>query len=169
MIFHEVELFINGKSQGVKSKEKDVYHVVWRVKYEPGTIKAVSRKDGKVVLEKVIHTAGEPAQVRLTADRTTIQADGTDLSFVTVEIVDKDGNLCPNAENLVHFEVEGEAFIAGVDNGSPISMERFKDNRRKAFYGKCLVVLQNNGKKGNITLKALSDGLQGSEIKINAK
>ena len=165
----EVELFINGKSQGVKSKEKDVYHVVWRVKYEPGTIKAVSRKDGKVVLEKVIHTAGEPAQVRLKADRTTIQADGTDLSFVTVEIVDKDGNLCPNAENLVHFEVEGEAFIAGVDNGSPISMERFKDNRRKAFYGKCLVVLQNNGKKGNITLKALSDGLQGTEIKINAK
>ena len=165
----EVELFINGKSQGVKSKEKDVYHVAWRVKYEPGTIKAVSRKDGKVVMEKVIHTAGEPAQVRLTADRTHIQADGTDLCFVTVEIVDKDGNLCPNAENLVHFEVEGEAFIAGVDNGSPISMERFKDNRRKAFYGKCLVVLQNNGKKGNITLKALSDGLQGTEIKINAK
>lgn len=165
----EVELFINGKSQGVKSKEKDVYHVAWRVKYEPGTVKAVSRKDGKVVLEKVIHTAGEPVQVRLTADRTTIQADGTDLSFVTVEIVDKDGNLCPNADNLVHFEVEGEAFIAGVDNGSPISMERFKDNRRKAFYGKCLVVLQNNGKKGNITLKALSDGLQGAEIKINAK
>jgi beta-galactosidase len=65
--------------------------------------------------------------------------------------------------------VEGEAFIAGVDNGSPISMERFKDNQRKAFYGKCLVVLQNNGKKGNITLKALSDGLQGTEIKINAK
>lgn len=165
----EVELFINGKSQGVKSKEKDVYHVVWRVKFEPGTIKAVSRKDGKVVLEKVIHTAGEPTQIRLTADRTHIQADGTDLSFVTVEIVDKDGNLCPNADNLVHFEVEGEAFIAGVDNGSPISMERFKDNRRKAFYGKCLVVLQNNGKKGNITLKALSDGLQGTEIKINAK
>ena len=165
----EVELFINGKSQGVKSKEKDVYHVAWRVKFEPGTIKAVSRKDGKVVLEKVIHTAGEPVQVRLTADRATIQADGTDLSFVTVEIVDKDGNLCPNADNLVHFEVEGEAFIAGVDNGSPISMERFKDNRRKAFYGKCLVVLQNNGKKGNITLKALSDGLRGSEIKINAK
>ena len=165
----EVELFINGKSQGVKSMEKDVYHVAWRVKYEPGTIKAVSRKDGKVVMEKEIHTAGEPAQIRLTADRTNIQADGTDLSFVTVEILDKDGNLCPNADNLVNFEVEGEAFIAGVDNGSPISMERFKDNKRKAFYGKCLVVLQNNGRKGDIQLNAVSEGLKNATIMLNAE
>ena len=164
----EVELFINGRSQGVKSKEQDVYHVVWRVKYEPGTIKAVSRKDGQVVMEKEIHTAGEPAQIRLTADRTQIQADGTDLSYVTVEVLDKDGNLCPNADNLVHFEVGGAAFIAGVDNGSPISMERFKDNKRKAFYGKCLVVLQNNGEKGEVRLVASSDALEQATLVINA-
>lgn len=114
----EVELFINGRSQGVKTMPEDKYHVVWRVKYEPGTIKAVSRKDGKVVVEKEIHTAGEPAQIRLSADRTEIQADGADLSFITVEIVDKDGNLCPNADNLVNFDVQGAAFIAGVDNGN---------------------------------------------------
>lgn len=155
----EVELFVNGESQGVRSKGKDDFHVMWRVKFEPGVVKAVSRKEGKVVAEQEIRTAGEPAQIRLTPDRSTIQADGKDLSFVTVEIVDKDGNLCPNAENDVTFAVEGAGFIAGVDNGSPISMEKFKDNHRKAFYGKCLVVVQNNGADGNIKLTATAEGL----------
>lgn len=155
----EVELFVNGQSQGVRSKGKDDFHVMWRVKFEPGVVKAISRKEGKVVAEQEIRTAGEPAQIRLTPDRSTIQADGKDLSFVTVEIVDKDGNLCPNAENDVTFAVEGAGFIAGVDNGSPISMEKFKDNHRKAFYGKCLVVVQNNGADGNIKLTATAEGL----------
>ena len=164
----EVELFVNGRSQGVRTMPDDKYHVVWRVKYEPGTIKAVSRKEGKVVMEKEIHTAGEPAQIRLTADRTEIQADGTDLSFITVEIVDKDGNLCPNADNLVNFDVQGAAFIAGVDNGSPISHESFKAPHRKAFYGKCLVVLQNNGDRGDIQLNAVSEGLEKAMLNIQA-
>jgi beta-galactosidase len=164
----EVELFINGRSQGVKTMPEDKYHVVWRVKYEPGTIKAVSRKDGKMVVEKEIHTAGEPAQIRLSADRTEIQADGADLSFITVEIVDKDGNLCPNADNLVNFDVQGAAFIAGVDNGNQTSMESFKAPHRKAFYGKCLVVLQNNGERGNIQLNAVSEGLEKAMLNIQA-
>ena len=164
----EVELFINGRSQGVKTMPEDKYHVVWRVKYEPGTIKAVSRKDGKVVVEKEIHTAGEPAQIRLSADRTEIQADGADLSFITVEIVDKDGNLCPNADNLVNFDVQGAAFIAGVDNGNQTSMESFKAPHRKAFYGKCLVVLQNNGDRGDIQLNAVSEGLEKAMLNIQA-
>ena len=164
----EVELFINGRSQGVKTMPEDKYHVVWRVKYEPGAIKAVSRKDGKVVVEKEIHTAGEPAQIRLSADRTEIQADGADLSFITVEIVDKDGNLCPNADNLVNFDVQGAAFIAGVDNGNQTSMESFKAPHRKAFYGKCLVVLQNNGERGNIQLNAVSEGLEKAMLNIQA-
>lgn len=164
----EVELFINGRSQGVKTMPEDKYHVVWRVKYEPGTIKAVSRKEGKVVMEKEIHTAGEPAQIRLSADRTEIQADGTDLSFITVEIVDKDGNLCPNADNWVNFDVQGAAFIAGVDNGNQTSMESFKAPHRKAFYGKCLVVLQNNGERGVIQLNAVSEGLEKAMLNIQA-
>ena len=164
----EVELFINGRSQGVKTMPEDKYHVVWRVKYEPGTIKVVSRKDGKVVMEKEIHTAGEPAQIRLSADRTEIQADGADLSFITVEIVDKDGNLCPNADNLVNFDVQGAAFIAGVDNGNQTSMESFKAPHRKAFYGKCIVVLQNNGERGNIQLNAVSEGLEKAMLNIQA-
>lgn len=165
----EVELFVNGQSQGVRSKGKDDFHVMWRVKFEPGVVKAISRKEGKVVAEQEIRTAGEPAQIRLTPDRSTILADGKDLSFVTVEIVDKDGNLCPNAENDVTFAVEGAGFIAGVDNGSPISMEKFKDNHRKAFYGKCLVVVQNNGADGNIKLTATAEGLGKTTNTIKVK
>lgn len=164
----EVELFINGQSQGVKRKENDAFHVVWRVVYEPGTIKAVSRKDGKEVLVKEIHSAGEPARVRLTADRTTIGADGSDLSFVTVEILDDRGNLVPDADNLVQFDLSGCGFVAGVDNGSQTSLESFKANQRKAFYGKCLVVIQNDGRKGKIVLKANSDALLSDEIVIKA-
>jgi beta-galactosidase len=162
----EVELYINGVSQGVRSKDADHLHVVWNVTFEPGTVKVVARKNGIETASQEIHTAGEPAQIRLTPDRSTIRSNGTDLSFVTVEILDKDGNLCPNADNLVEFSVDGKGFIAGVDNGSPISLERFKDNKRKAFYGKCLVVLQNNGSKGKIKLKAVSEGLNDAHIDI---
>ncbi len=162
----EVELYINGKSQGIRSKDSEHLHVVWNVTFEPGTVKVVARKDGVETTSREIHTAGEPAQIRLTPDRSTIKSNGTDLSFVTVEILDKDGNLCPNADNLVQFQVEGKGFIAGVDNGSPISLERFKDNKRKAFYGKCLVVLQNNSGKGKINLKASSEGLKDAHIVI---
>jgi beta-galactosidase len=126
----------------------------------------VARKEGRETAVREIRTAGEPAQIRLTPDRSRIKSDGTDLSYVTVEILDKEGNLCPNAENLVQFRVEGPAIIAGVDNGSPISLERFKADHRKAFYGKCLVVLQNNGKRGKIKLNALSDGLNTAQISI---
>ena len=162
----EVELYINGVSQGIRSKDAEHLHVVWNVTFEPGTVKVVARKDGVETASQEIHTAGEPAQIRLTPDRSTIKADGTDLSFVTVEILDMDGNLCPNSDNLVQFEISGNGFIAGVDNGSPISLERFKDNKRKAFYGKCLVVLQNNGKKGIIKLDAVSEGLKRAHIDI---
>lgn len=162
----EVELFVNGKSQGVKAKDENHLHVVWRVKYEPGSVKVVARKDGKVVGEKEIQTAGEPEKIRLIPDRNTLNADGKDLSFVTVEIVDAEGNLCPLADNLVHFEVEGNLFIAGVDNGSQTSMERFKDNKRKAFNGKCLVVLQNDGRNGAARLKAVAEGLKDAVVEI---
>ncbi len=165
----EVELFINGKSQGTSRKTADRLHAFWRVKYEPGEVMAVARKNGQVVNSQIIKTAGRPAQLRLTADRPVITADGRDLSFITVKVLDKDGNLCPNASNLVNFEVSGNAFIAGVDNGSPISLERFKDNKRHAFYGKCLVVLQNNGTQGKATLTATSNGLQNATIEINAQ
>lgn len=165
----EVELFLNGISQGVKKKADNVFHVSWRLTYQPGTIKVVSRLNGRDVMTKEISTAGEPAQIKLTPDRTVLKADGTDLSFVTVEILDKEGNLCPNADNQVKFNVEGNGFVAGVDNGNQISLERFKASQRKAFYGKCLVVIQNSGKKGTINLKAVSDGLNADIVKIKVR
>lgn len=165
----EVELFVNGKSQGVRSKGDGEYHVMWRVPFEPGTIKAVSRKAGKTVAEQVINTAGEPAQIRLTPDRATIAADGNDLSFVTVEILDSDGNLCPTAVNEVTFTVEGAGQNEGVDNGNPISLERFKADSRKAMAGKALLIIRNNGKKGDINVKAVSPGLSDATVTLKAK
>jgi beta-galactosidase len=102
----EVELYLNGKSLGVKKKVGDDLHVMWRVPYEPGTLKAISRKDGKVVLTREIHTAGAPAKIELSADRKVISADGKDLSYITVKILDKDGNVVPNADNLVKFKIK---------------------------------------------------------------
>lgn len=151
----EVELFINGKSQGVRRKTNDhQYHVVWRVKFEPGTVKVVARLKGKVVREESIHTAGPPDHILLKADRTKLMANGRNLSFVTVEVVDKAGNLCPDADNEIYFDVKGPASIAGVDNGCEFSMERFKADQRKAFFGKCLVVLKSKKVSGKVTLIA---------------
>jgi len=165
----EVELFLNGKSLGTKRKTGDELHVMWRVAYEPGSIKAVSRKNGKIVLQKTINTAGAAAKIILTADRNIIHAGGNDLSFVTAKVVDKNGNLVPDADNLVKFELTGNASIAGTDNGNPVSMESFKANTRKAFNGMCLAVIESNGKPGSISLKASADGLSSASVIITAK
>jgi Beta-galactosidase/beta-glucuronidase len=162
----EVELFLNNVSQGIKRKEGDKHHVFWRLTYEPGTIKVISRKNGKEGLSREIKTAREPSQIRLTSDRSTIKADGQDLSFITVEVLDKEGNFCPHAENLIRFNVSGNGRIVGVDNGNPTSMERFKASERKAFYGKCLVVVKGEKSKGVIHLTAESDGLMKDAIEI---
>ncbi len=164
----EVELFLNGKSLGTRKKEEGKFHVMWRVPFEPGTIKAVSRKDGVVILEKEIHTAGEPYKVELIADRNVINADGKDLSFITVKIVDKDGNMIPDADNLVHFDVEGNGFIAGVDNGYQASLEPFKANYRKAFNGMCLLIVQTTEEAGDIKITATTDGLKNGALTLKS-
>jgi len=165
----EVELFLNGKSLGTKKKEGDDLHVMWRVKYEPGTIKVVSRKDGKVVLTREIHTAGKPAKIQLVADRKNIKADGKDLSFITVKILDKDGNVVPNADNLVDFKINGNASIAGVDNGSETDTDSFKASSRRAFNGLALAIVQTKQKAGAITFTATSKGLQSATVILQAK
>ncbi|MEO8406498.1 MAG: glycoside hydrolase family 2 TIM barrel-domain containing protein, partial [Chitinophagaceae bacterium] len=162
----EVELFLNGKSLGTKKKTGDDLHIMWRTTYAAGTLKAISRKNGKVVLTQEIKTAGQPAKIILESDN-KIESPG-DLAFVKVKIVDKDGNLVPDAANLVHFAVTGGT-IAGVDNGSQTSMESFKDDKRKAFNGLCLAVLKLNNKVSSVTLKATSDGLESSSLTIKAK
>jgi beta-galactosidase len=165
----EVELFLNGQSLGIQKKQGDDLHVKWRVPYADGVLKAVSRKAGKIVLSKEIRTAAKPAKIIVTADRSSIQADGKDLCFVTVKIVDKNGNLVPRADNKVVFTVTGNGFVAGVDNGSPTSMESFKSSERKAFNGLCLAVIQSNGKKGTISLKATAEGLQSANLQVLVK
>ena len=165
----EVELFVNGKSQGVRRPDSASYHASWRVTYTPGKVEAVSRKNGKEVARTEIRTASEPYRVRLTADRTVISPDGKDLCYLTAEIVDKDGNLCPTADNEIVFEVKGAGKNVGVDNGSPISLERFKSDKRRAFNGKALLIVQSNGEKGKINILAKSANLKSANETINAK
>ena len=190
----EVELIVNGKSYGKKVKGKDLtdvhteyrgfldsgygfkrgiykskYRLSWNVPYQPGNLKVVAYKDGKEVATKEIKTAGKPAKIKLIADRTEIDADGKDLSFVTVRVEDKDGNLCPNAENLVNFEVTGNGVLEAVGNGNSASLESFKTNFIKAFYGKCLAIIKSDNNKGSIKITANADGLTSETISISAK
>ena len=169
----EVELFINGKSQGVrrktgenpegryamhntKTKLNTEYHVGWRVTFDPGEVKVVARKDGKIVGEQTIKTAGTPAKIRLSKDY-----QGKNTTFVTAEVVDKDGNLCPWAEDQIYFIYEGDGKVLGTDNGCQTSMENFKAPQRKAFFGKCMVVASGNG-----SITAKSPTLQSDVIQL---
>lgn len=165
----EVELFLNGKSLGIQKKTGEDLHVMWRVPFEAGTIKAVSRLNGKTVLEKEIKTAGKASKIELLVDRKTIKADGEDESFITVRILDKDGNLVPKADNLINFKIDGEAFIAGVDNGNPISHEPFKANYRKTFNGLALAIIQSKEKAGKVTVTATAEGLQSASTILETK
>ncbi len=165
----EAELFINGKSQGIKKKTGDDLHVMWRVKYEAGDVTVVSRKNGKIVLTRKIKTAGSPAKIVLSADRKNIKADGTDLCFITATIMDANGNTVPDANNLIDFKINGEGFIAGTDNGSETDLTSFKSSRRKAFNGLCLAIVQSKQKAGTIGLTASADGLQTASVLISVK
>nr|WP_294782714.1 sugar-binding domain-containing protein [uncultured Flavobacterium sp.] len=165
----EVELFLNGKSLGKKSEQNDDLHVSWKVKFEPGTLKAISRKNGKIVLEKEIRTAGEAFKIDLKADKTTIKNDTYDLVYLTVSMTDKDGNLVPSAMDLINFEVTGGGKLVGVDNGYQANLESFKANSCKLFNGKCVVIIQSNGKKEKIQLKATTTNLQASTIEVKVE
>lgn len=165
----KVELFLNGKSLGSKSKTGTEMHVKWRVPFASGTLRAVSYKQSKEILSRDIHTAGKPAKIELSADRVIIDADGRDLSFLTVKILDDKGHLVPKADNLIQFIVNGEGYLNAVDNGSPTSHERFKADRRKAFNGLALAIIQSSGKVGAIRVEALSSGLQSAKIVLKTK
>ena len=147
----EAELFVNGQSQGIRRKGEHEYHVAWRVKYTPGEIKVITRKNGTPVCTQTIRTAGTPDHIRLSVDY-----KGRDLTFITAEVVDKDGNLCPWADNQIHFK---GANVIATDNGCQTSMERFTSPTRKAFHGKCLVIVRGSG-----TLTAQSIDLQQASL-----
>jgi len=154
----EVELFLNGASLGAKQKPEKVSHLMWRVAYTPGTLRAVARTGGRVVATQEVKTAGVPARVALAPDRGTIHPDGNDLSFVTVTVEDSAGVPVPTAEPLVRFRVAGDGRIVGVDNGDQISHEPFQADHVRLFEGKALVIIRGGRTPGTVTLTATAEG-----------
>ena len=165
----EAELYLNGVSQGISTKTSDRFHAFWRIKFLSGTIRAVTRKNGKLVLEKEISTAGNPDKILLEPDRRVLNADGKDLSFITVRVTDKAGNFVPYADNLIKFNIAGNGIIAGVDNGCQTSMEPFKANQRKLFNGMCLLIVKSTKKAGSIMITASSEGLSDKKTVLETK
>lgn len=184
----EVELFVNGKSLGRKKRFSEPvelpvgqrtsesrkfvskYRLMWQVPYEPGSLKVVGYRDGKIVATDERKTAGAPARIVLQPDRNAIRSDGDDLSFITVRVEDKDGNLCPVADNLVHFRLDGPAAIAAVDNGNAATVEPFQADYRKAFNGLALLVVRGKrDQSGRVGIVASSDGLRSGETKVEVR
>jgi beta-galactosidase len=161
-----VELFLNGVSQGVKTVGSSL-HLTWNVPWASGTLQAKATKGGTVVYDQVT-TAGSAAKVQLKADRTSISADGKDLVFIEADITDANGVIVPTATNTVNFSVSGPGTIVGVDNGNAPSTESYKGNSRKAFSGKCLVIVQATKNSGSIVVNASSNGLSSGSVIITA-
>ena len=165
----EVELFLNNKSLGKKKTDRSTeFMAIWDVPYKPGVLKAIGYKGKKQVNSATLQTANTVAQIKLTADRTLIKSNGQDLSYITVELTDTNGIRNPKAANLLNFEIEGPGTIIGVGNANPVSLESYQLPQRKAWQGRCLVIIKSETYSGEINLKVTSDGLVPSEIKISS-
>jgi beta-galactosidase len=186
-----VELFVNGKSVGVKGytfprfgmqgrygqspqpgglRTTSDLHLSWDVPYEPGTLKAVGTKAGNIVTEVEIPTTGDPAAIGLTVDRSTIGADRRDVAHVIARVLDTQGRLHPEADNEVAFDVQGPGKLIGVDNGNMAEMTvDFKGKIRKAAHGLCLAMVQSTADSGQIRVTATSPGLRAATVTIAAK
>nr|WP_321405662.1 glycoside hydrolase family 2 TIM barrel-domain containing protein [uncultured Carboxylicivirga sp.] len=173
--YKSAELFVNGKSQGVRTKNDstklDRYRLMWMdVKYEPGTVKVVAFDDnGKIAEEKDVKTAGKPYQLVLDADRNILTSNGEDLSYVTVSVVDKDGIPCPLAQNQLKFKVSGDATYRAVCNGDATSLEMFHQPTMKLFNGKLVVLVQSGKKAGSAKLMVSGKGLKSASTQIEIK
>ena len=166
----QVELFLNGKSLGKKKTDRSTeFMAKWNVPYNAGELKAVGYKGKKMITSAVLKTADEPTTIKLTADRTTLLADGQDLSYITVELADGKGNRNPKSENLLRFDIEGPGSIVAVGNANPMSIESYQLPQRKAWQGRCLVIIKSSGKPGTINLTVKTEGLRSAEITISSK
>ncbi|TWU28690.1 glycoside hydrolase family 2 TIM barrel-domain containing protein [Bythopirellula polymerisocia] len=161
----EVELFLNDKSLGAKLNE-DEMNLSWDVPYAPGTLKAVARTDGTVIAESIVKTASKPARIQMIADKKTVAADGVSCVHLECNVLDQEGNFVPNANNLITFKISGPADNIGVDNGDPLDMVSTKINQRRAFNGKCLLILQSRKQEGLATVEAISNGLASEKVEI---
>ena len=188
--YPSAELFINGVSQGKRTKDLSIkrdgsdtemakknfdrqkrYRLMWMdTKYQPGTVKVVAYDaNGKAVAEKVMKTAGQPYKIVLEADRNSIAADGKDISFVNVKIVDKEGNFCPTDEREISFKVKGAGVFKAVANGNPSSLESFQTPKMKLFSGQLTALVQSAEKGGTITLEATAKGVKAGKISIEVR
>ncbi|MBO7265584.1 MAG: DUF4982 domain-containing protein [Alistipes sp.] len=188
--YPSAELFVNGVSQGVRTKDSSItiedtmnpeaekalkrqerYRLMWMdVKYEPGTVKVVAYNEaGEAVAEQEIRTAGAPHHIELSVDRATIKADGRDLAFVTVSVVDKDGNLCPMADNQITYTVKGAGRYRAGANGDPTSLELFHEPRMRVFSGMMTAIVESSESAGTITLTAKAKGLKSATITIKSE
>jgi beta-galactosidase len=171
--YDSAELFINGKSLGVQKKNNETpqnrYRLMWMdVIYEPGTLKVVAfDKESKPVAEKEMHTAGKPYKLILDSNVKNIKANGEDLAFVAVSVVDKNGIPCPTATNQLEFKVKGKGTFRAVCNGDPTSLELFHLPTMKLFSGKLVVLVQSTNEIGDIELSVTGKGLKTSKIKLN--
>ena len=187
--YPSAELFINGISQGKRSKDMTVtqensntpedaasftrqkrYRLMWMdTKYEPGTVKVVAYdSNGKAVAEKEMHTAGAPYRIELSADRTSLKADGKDLSFITVKVVDKDGNLCPEANKTIRFKVKGAGTYRAAANGDVTCLQPFHQPEMPLFKGMLTAIVQSGEKAGTITFEASAKGIKGAVLRLES-
>jgi len=186
-----VELFVNGKSYGEKRlrvlrdgkticgnwstynpKEHITtsdYHLSWDVAYEPGVIKAVGKKNGLVVFTEEVKTTDEPKALRISVDKMQLNTKNRDVAHVKVEIIDKNGNVVPYANNQIRFLVEGEGKLIGTDSGNPTDHSAMKNSNKDAFHGLCMALIQTNGKTGIIRITAHAENLEKSTITINSR
>jgi beta-galactosidase len=167
---NEAELFLNGKSLGRKKKGQYEYRLRWdNIKYEPGELKVVAYKNGKMWAENVVKTTDSPAKLIAKADRELMKADGKDLVFVTVQVTDKNGLLVPRSSNTIEFSIDGPGEIVATDNGDPSSLVAFPSVMREAFNGLCLVIIRaKDGNPGVINVTVKSPGLAQISVKIKS-
>ena len=188
--YPEAELFINGKSQGRQRKDRSIkiedtenedsqkaftrqkrYRLMWMdTKYEPGEVKVVAYDEaGKAVATQIVRTAGRPHHLELSADRTTISPDGKDISFVTVRVVDKDGNLVPDDGRLLNFKVTGASSFRAAASGNPASLDAFHLPRHHVFSGQLVALVQSAERAGEAVLTVSAKGLPSASIRIQVK
>ena len=164
-----VELFLNGKSLGKKETSMATrYAATWQVPYQAGILRAVGLNKNTLVAETKLESAGKPVALKMTCDRSRIKADGQDLSYITIELVDEKGRTDPKARNMVDFKISGPGRIVGVGNADPMSIESYQLPRRSAWKGRCLVIIKSQKEEGEITVSASVDGIAGSEITIKS-
>ncbi len=166
----EVELLLNGQSLGTRDLTIiQQPYCDWQVSYQKGALKAVARNNGKIVAEQILTTASDPVAIKLESDVNSLKANGLDLAYIAVSLIDKNGVMVPNADRLVTFSVEGEGILAGVANSDIFSDEPWVASQKTTFQGKCLLVVRSTRNQGKVTIKAVADSLPDQTLELKCK